>query len=174
MDLNMKGRMALIRKLPDKEREAIEQGLRTGEYETEQYKAAMGLFFRRHVCRLEPWPEDVMAMMKTMSEDKTSHENMYAFSLLRVLADSIGTEKSGSGLRRLLKVGLLSTKLKNIEAPTLLYNGEHDGVPNIAMEPAFREIPKVKWVTIEDASHTCLAEKREKTIGVIADFLAMC
>ena len=61
--------------------------------------------------------------------------------------------------------------LKNIEVPTLLYNGEHDSVQDIGVAPAFWEIPKVKWVTIQDASHFCHVEQREKVIKLIADFL---
>ncbi len=55
--------------------------------------------------------------------------------------------------------------------PTLLINGRYDEAQDSVVEPFFREIPKVKWITLEQASHLPMFEERERYMEVIADFL---
>ena len=59
----------------------------------------------------------------------------------------------------------------NITAPTLLINGQFDEIVDYATAPFFKDIPKVKWVTIPDASHMSMWEQRDKTMNIIADFI---
>ena len=58
-----------------------------------------------------------------------------------------------------------------IEVPTLLLNGAYDEVPSTAIMPFFKVIPKVKWFTFAESSHTPHWEEREKYMKLVADFL---
>lgn len=58
-----------------------------------------------------------------------------------------------------------------IQAETLRLNGRYDEVQEIAMFPWFDAIPKVKWATIEGASHMAHLENKERFFGLCGSFL---
>jgi pimeloyl-ACP methyl ester carboxylesterase len=62
-------------------------------------------------------------------------------------------------------------KLKNIQVPVLVYNGEFDEAQNVCVEPFFWEIKKVKWVTVQGGSHMTHLEKRKEVIRLVGEFL---
>ena len=62
-------------------------------------------------------------------------------------------------------------RLHKIKATTLLVNGEHDEAQDIAVQPFFDGIDKVKWVTIADAAHMPHVDQREKTMQHVRAFL---
>ena len=62
-------------------------------------------------------------------------------------------------------------ELHKIKNPTLLINGEYDEAQDSCVAPFFREIPKVKWVTMADASHCSNLEHPEKYMKIVSDFL---
>ncbi len=43
----------------------------------------------------------------------------------------------------------------------------------MAIEPWFRAIPKIKWVTLQNSSHMPQFEERGRYIEVVAEFLKM-
>lgn len=60
---------------------------------------------------------------------------------------------------------------QNIEAETLLLNGRYDEATDLCMKPWFETVPKVKWVTLENASHMGHWEERERYMEVCGCFL---
>ena len=70
-----------------------------------------------------------------------------------------------------LKGWTVLDRLQDIEAPTLVYIGSMDEAQDLCVEPFFWKIPRVKWVTIQDASHFTHAEHRDQIIKLIEDFL---
>lgn len=58
-----------------------------------------------------------------------------------------------------------------IQVPTLLINGQYDEVGDNAVQPFFDTIPRVRWVTLEGASHMAHIEVRERFMEVLAGFL---
>jgi L-proline amide hydrolase len=58
-----------------------------------------------------------------------------------------------------------------IEVPTLLLNGRYDEVRDACVEPWFRTIPKVKWVTLEKSAHMTHYEERERFMELCKGFL---
>lgn len=65
-------------------------------------------------------------------------------------------------------------KLPQITAPTLIYNGEYDTSHEIAQEPFFELIPRVRWVTFPASGHMCHLEGgglRERVLKVVGGFL---
>ena len=55
--------------------------------------------------------------------------------------------------------------------PTLLINGRHDAADTQAMMPFFKQLTKVKWVTLDAASHMPIWEEKERYLEIIGDFL---
>lgn len=70
-----------------------------------------------------------------------------------------------------LKTWSVVDEVHKIKVPTLLINGEHDEAQDVCVVPYFRGIPKVKWVTIADASHMSHVEQRGKYMKLVSDFL---
>lgn len=62
-------------------------------------------------------------------------------------------------------------RLHMIQAPTLVYHGTEDEAQDVAVEPYFWYIPKVKWNVVQDASHLAHVEKRDQVMKFVGDFL---
>jgi len=72
-----------------------------------------------------------------------------------------------------LKSWSVVDEVHKITVPTLLINGEHDEAQPVCVSPFFNNIPKVKWVTLSDASHMPNFEVRDKYMKVVVDFLRL-
>jgi pimeloyl-ACP methyl ester carboxylesterase len=62
-------------------------------------------------------------------------------------------------------------RLHQINAKTLLIRGSEEYVQEAAMQPFFDRIPKVKWVTFQDAAHFSHIEQKEKFYSQVKYFL---
>ena len=63
-------------------------------------------------------------------------------------------------------------RASHIRATTLLINGRHDEVQDVAMQPFFEQIQRVRWVTLENSSHTGQFEETARYIEILAAFLS--
>lgn len=61
--------------------------------------------------------------------------------------------------------------LSSIKAVTLLLNGAQDEAQDVAMQPFFDNIEKVKWVTLDGAAHFAHVDQREKYMQHLRTFL---
>lgn len=61
--------------------------------------------------------------------------------------------------------------LPKINVPTLLTNGKWDGAQDSVMKKHFARIPKVKWATFAESSHTPHYEETERYIEILGSFL---
>ncbi|OTB02970.1 hypothetical protein M426DRAFT_61185, partial [Hypoxylon sp. CI-4A] len=59
-----------------------------------------------------------------------------------------------------------------INVDTLVLNGRYDEMTDVCVEPWFRVIPRVKWVTFEDSSHMAHWEQPERFLRVCGGFLS--
>ena len=65
----------------------------------------------------------------------------------------------------------ITSELHKINVPVLLTNGRYDGATDDVMKKLFVNIPKVKWVTFSESSHTAHIEETERYMQVVGDFL---
>jgi pimeloyl-ACP methyl ester carboxylesterase len=61
--------------------------------------------------------------------------------------------------------------LSKIKVPTLLINGTEDEAQEVAMQPFFNHIEKVKWITIDNAAHFPHVDQRGKYMEHLRAFL---
>ncbi|KAI9685739.1 MAG: hypothetical protein M1822_004299 [Bathelium mastoideum] len=155
--LFIKGENALVERLPEDVRKAIEEGERTGDYESEQYKKACLVFYHKHLCRLDPWPPEVSKALEHLAEDPTVYTTMYGPSELT----STGILKDWEGY----------SEAHKINVPTLLINGRYNEVQDVAVTPWFMSIPKVKWIQLEKSSHMAHYEERDRYMQFVGAFL---
>ncbi|RPD67091.1 prolyl aminopeptidase-2 [Lentinus tigrinus ALCF2SS1-7] len=147
----------LIPKLPPDVRDALIKHEEAGTTESKEYQDAMSVFYKRHLCRLDPWPAEVLQSFEWMEKDHTVYYTMNGPSEFFI---------TGS-----LKDWSMIDDAPKIEVPTLLLSGAYDEIPERAIMPFFKGIPKVKWFTFAESSHMPHWEEREKYMRIAADFL---
>ena len=129
-----------------------------GTLDSDDYKAASQVFYQRHVCRLDPWPEDVLRTFAAMDADPTVYHAMNGPTEFHV----IGSMKDWTVIDR----------LPAITVPVLLISGRYDEAAPEVVQPFYELIPKVEWVIFENSSHMPHVEEREKCMKCVGEFLA--
>jgi L-proline amide hydrolase len=143
--------------LPAEARDALARHEAAGTTDSPEYLEAMNVFYRRHVCRLDPWPDDVVRTFAAIEEDPTVYGTMNGpseFHVIGVLRDWDVTERLGE-----------------IDVPALLLSGRHDeATPRIVGELHAR-IPGSEWVLFEESSHMPHVEEPERCLAAVEAFL---
>jgi proline-specific peptidase len=139
----------------------VQQTLRTheeaGTTDDPAYEEAMMVFYRRHVCRLDPWPEYVKRAFANIAENPEVYHTMNGPSEFYV----IGTLKDWD----------IVDRLGEIRVPTLVISGRYDEATPAIAETVHRGIPGSRWVLCEHSSHMPHAEEPARFIQVLDDFL---
>ncbi|KAI0436500.1 Alpha/Beta hydrolase protein [Xylaria telfairii] len=156
--LLVKGSRELLAALPEPARTTLEECDKRGDHESEEFENAAKEFYARHVCRLDPYPDDVLAAFNNLKDDPSVYFTMQGPSELVI----IGSFKDWEGWRDAHK----------IEAETLLLNGKYDEATDQCIKPWFTHIAKVRWVTLENSSHMAHFEERDRYIQLVGEFLS--
>jgi L-proline amide hydrolase len=139
----------------------VQQTLRrheaAGTTDTDEYFAAMRVFYDRHVCRVQPWPRDFMSSFMEIYNDPTVYYTMNGPNEFHV----IGTLKDWS----------IIDALPRIDIPTLLLNGRYDEATAVVMQPYLQHIPGARWEVFEESSHLPHLEEPQRFLNVMVNFL---
>jgi proline-specific peptidase len=120
-----------------------------------EYQAAILGFYRKHVCRLDPWP--------------AGFERSFAEAGYQVYNTMNGpSEFTVTGT---LKTWDIMDRLGEIRVPTLLVGGRYDECTPGHLADMHQRIPGSQLRTIEDASHLCFAEQPAEFTALANDFL---
>jgi L-proline amide hydrolase len=128
-----------------------------GTTDAQAYQDAMLVFYRRHVCRVDPWPECVTRTFDQLAQNPEVYQTMNGPSEFHV----IGTLKDWS----------IVDRLGEIHAPTLLLSGRFDEATPAIVETIHRGIPGSEWVLFEHSSHMPHVEETERYMRVLGDYL---
>ncbi|CCL98479.1 uncharacterized protein FIBRA_00477 [Fibroporia radiculosa] len=158
MSLWDKATRMLVKTLPQEAQDALTINEENGTYDTPEYKKATGEFMQRFVCRMETWPEELVLAFKLLEEEPAAYFTMQGPSEFTLTGN--------------FKTFELVSELHKIKIPTLLLNGAYDEAQDMVLEPAFREIPKVKWFTFAKSAHVAQWEEREKCMEIVGAFLS--
>jgi proline iminopeptidase len=112
-------------------------------------------FYKRHLCRIDPWPELLNKSFEVMNSQQYLH--MWGPSEFTV---------SGN-----LKNFDCTEILKTIKIPVLLTCGRFDEATPLSMKEYDEKIPNSKLVIFEDASHIHHLEKPEEYMIVLLKHL---
>lgn len=63
-------------RLPKDVQEVLERCERNERTDSEEYEKAVEVFYRRHVCRVNPWPKDVEDALANIKRDSTVYMTM--------------------------------------------------------------------------------------------------
>ena len=76
VELCLQGERALRAMLPKDVQEVLNRCEREGDVESEEYEQACVVFYKRHLCRLDPWPAEVVTALTHLKEDPTVYRTM--------------------------------------------------------------------------------------------------
>jgi proline iminopeptidase len=144
-----------IAQLSEDSRKAIINSEQDGSFDSPEYQEALMEFYRRHVCRLEEWPDYLTQAFADLNMEQYLH--MWGPSEFTVT----GSLKSYERLDR----------LEEINIPTLFTCGEYDEASPDTCRLYQRHLPGSKLHIFEDASHEHHIENKEGYLQVVGAFL---
>lgn len=132
----------------------VQQGLMAGMAQPRAYYDALRVFHRSYGCTLDPTPQG------------------YVYALECVFGEN-GDPTVASALMPKLMSWSIIDRLHTISIPTLVVNGAKDIAQDFVVAPFFQKIPKAKWITFQNSSHTPFWEERDLYMKRVADFLEL-
>jgi len=143
--------------LPDDIQKTLLFHEEAGTTDDPAYQEAMMEFYRRHLCRLEMWPDCINRTFAKMAENSEVYMTMVGPSEFFVT----GT----------LKEWDITDRLGEIEFPTLVLSGRYDEATPLIAETVHNGIKGSEWVLFENSAHMTHIEENQKYLEVLTDFL---
>jgi L-proline amide hydrolase len=144
--------------LPPEIEATLREHEEAGTTDEPAYEEAEMAFYKRHLCRTEPWPEWLIRCFQILDANPEVYRTMNGPSEFHV----IGTLKDWD----------ITDRLGEIRVPTLIVSGRYDEVTPATVEVVHRGIPGSEWLLLDESSHMAQAEEPERTLGAIREFLA--
>ena len=146
----------LIAELPEENRKALEYHGARGEFEHEAYAAAEEMFYRRHLCRLEEWPNCMLRSIENLH-----HNTVY---------------ESINGPNEFTTIGNLrywnrTSDLDQIKIPVLITCGRYDELGPACAATLQTGIPNSETVVFEESAHVAHIEEPEAYRKTVSEFL---
>jgi proline-specific peptidase len=147
----------LREELPQEVEQTLRHHEEAGTTDEPAYEEAMQVFYQRHVCRLDPWPEPWKRALDKLMANPEVYNTMFGPSEFH----ATGT----------LKEWDISDRLGEIELPTLVTSGRHDEATPAIAETVHRGIAGSEWVIFENSSHMAHLEEEDEYRRVVEDFM---
>ncbi|MEI8356673.1 MAG: proline iminopeptidase-family hydrolase [Deltaproteobacteria bacterium] len=145
----------LLEAMPIKVQEAVTTAEAGTTYETAEYKEAMTLYYQRHLCRLDPWPDCLNRTFEGFGMQV--YQSMWGPSEFTCTGN--------------LRQAELTPRLPEIDVPTLLTCGRYDEATPITVAEFSRLIPGARMRIFEDASHSHHLEQPDEYLSEVRAFL---
>jgi proline iminopeptidase len=142
--------------LPEAVQAVLDSHEAAGSTRCPEYQAAMLVFYKRHVCRLDPWPDCLERAYAGEGEDV--YETMWGPSEFHVTGTLRDYDRTG--------------RLKEITNRTLVTCGAHDEATPGASALYANELPRGRLVVFDESAHLPHVEEAERYNAVVSEFLA--
>lgn len=146
---------ALIAALPEPERSTIQHHLAAADYSATAYQAALVTFYRRHLCRVDPWPEPLVRSSLRMN--RHVYEAMWGPTDFYATGATRGYDRTPD--------------LPRLTMPVMFLCGRYD---NATPETTdwYRSLAAGAEMTVfEHSSHVPMNEEPEAFVDVVRKFL---
>jgi proline-specific peptidase len=142
--------------LPPEVYETLTRYEATGEFDNPEYQAATLEFYRRHVCRLDEWPDPLLRTVDNLTGNQVygTMNGPNEFSIVGNLKDWNRSDRLGE-----------------IRQPTLITVGRYDEITPVCAETLLRGIPDSRMAIFENSAHTAHLEETAPYLQVVSDFL---
>jgi proline iminopeptidase len=151
----LKDARRLRSELPEDVRGILARHEESGHTGCPEYVAATMAFYRRHLCRLESWPEELERAFAGMGLDV--YETMWG-----------PTEFHATGT--LLDLDL-EPRLGELQVPVLFTCGRHDEASPETVGSFRDAVDGAELEVFEDSSHTAHLEERDRYLQVLRRYL---
>jgi proline iminopeptidase len=146
----------LRRQLPAEIQAILDRHEAAGTTNSAEYQWATNEYYKRHLCRLEPWP---MAMQRTMAKA--------GYPVYNTMWGPSEFNMSGGNLRYYDR----AARLHEIDLSTLWTCGRYDEAQPETVAYYQSLLPGSELVIFEESSHTAHLEERRRYMGTIREFL---
>jgi len=126
-------------------------------FDCPEYTAAIMVFYKRHLCRLDPWPPSVERSMGS-AFGAGPYLTMWGPSEFGPVTGNLGGWD-------------ITDRLGEFTMPILLTVGRHDEMWPSHMEDMQGRIPDAELVVFEDSSHMAFQEERAAYMATMNRFL---
>jgi proline-specific peptidase len=138
-------------------REVLDRHEADGYFSCPEYQWAITQFYRRHLCRQQPWPACVERTFAGLGGD--------------VYTTMWGPSEFGP-VTGLLREWDVTSRLGEISVPALVTGGRHDEARPEHLAVLAEGISGAELVIFEDSSHMAFVEEGERYLQVLGQFLA--
>lgn len=145
-------------KLPTEVQQILLKHEKANTTDDPAYQEAMLVFYRRHLCRLDPWPDCLNRTFEKLTQNPEVYNTMNGPSEFHVIGS--------------LKDWDIVERLAEIQVPTLVIGGRYDEATPAITETVHHGIAGSEWVIFERSSHTPHLEETERYIQVLGQFLS--
>jgi proline-specific peptidase len=142
--------------LDDPVRAVLDRHEAAGYFACPEYQWAITHFYRRHLCRVDPWPDCLERTFAGMSD--------------QVYTTMWGPSEFGPVTGRLHDWDV-TARLSEIAVPTLVTCGRHDEARPDHVAVLAAGITGSRLAIFENSSHTAFIEERELYLQTMDDFL---
>jgi L-proline amide hydrolase len=145
-------------KLPPEVEEVLRKHEAAGTFTDPEYVRACEVFYRRHVCRLDPMPPDVARTFALLDADPTVYYTMNGPSEFHCIGSAVGWNVTG--------------RLGEIGNPVLIVSGRHDEAGLPLQATLLDGLPVAELTVFGDSSHMPHWEERTRYMEVVGGWLA--
>jgi len=165
----------LLARFPEEFVQTIRKHEAEGTTDSQEYTDTSMMFYKKHICTLDPWPEELIQSFKEFEKNRTVYHTMYVY--FRAVPrhtpfDSRPLHRWGPS--EFTATGNLNSwditgVIHKIACPTLLISAPLDEIQEVAVLPFFLKIPKVKWVEFQNSTHLAQFEEPERLVVLYFD-----
>ena len=144
-----------LKRMPKKIQETVSDCEADGAYDSPEYQEAMGAFYKKHVCRLDPWPDCVTRAFQKLAQP------VYSCMMGPSEFTFTGTLKNYEQVER----------LKEIKVPVLFTAGQFDEASPRTTKYYQSKLSGSEVHILKGASHMHHIEREEEYLSAVRDFL---
>lgn len=146
--------------LPEAAQDTIRRHEAAGGFQGAEFEAAMMEFYRRYMCRLDPWPEPLLRSLNNLMADPVS------FSSYVTIQGPTEFTITGN-----LKDWDRTDRLGEIVTPTLLTFGRYDEFTEACAKTLERGMSQSRLRVFETSAHMAPFEEPEEYRRTVQEFL---
>jgi proline-specific peptidase len=143
--------------LPPEVDQVLRKHEAAGTTDSPEYEEAMLVFYQRHLCRMQPWPDCLMRAFAAIQKNPEVYNTMWGPSEFFIT----GT----------LKTWDIRPRLGELRVPTLMTSGRHDESTPAINDTLLRGIAGSRWEVFEQSGHMAHVEEPEGYNRVVEEFL---
>lgn len=145
----------LRRTLPPEMQEVMARHEKAGTTDSEEYQGATMAYYRRYLCRLDPWPKEV--------EDSFAGFNPAVYGTMWGPSEFYATGN--------LKDYDRTARLRDIRVPVLFTAGRYDEATPETTRWYHELTPGSSFIVFESSAHMAMVEETDRYVDVIREFI---